>query len=383
MRAKALKRAFTITELVLVVSGIGVLTTFVLPVTRQLEQRQRLTSCLGNLGRIGAASLAYSAEDARHLIMPMHAADVTRLHSRGWVGNWGWRTAMPHVFGGQTPTAPFPYEGSEVTVMLDEHWGGAANPWGAPTRPLNSYVESGGGTLQAFHCPADAGFPAADAAWDSPDIPPEAAGIPCFEMLGNSYGSNRCGVVWLAGSVLISGSLNVSPFGHAPEYILDPQRTVLYSDPLFYSLVRQLTGGPCSTPPDPITGWHGFLMADNVGYCDGSARLTEVGTLQQFSEQEQRDLFLSPDYVGSDAGTFLRRGPTWQMDCYPAPGALIKTYMDQPPYVSLFDPSVIMSRGWPFDLLTENENPYGPGLDPVRPPAPAVPQIEQGKRVRQ
>jgi type II secretory pathway pseudopilin PulG len=352
VRARSHK-AFTLTELVIAVSGIGVLATFVLPVTRQLEQRHRLTSCLGNLGQIGAASQAYAAEDARHQLVPIHAADVTLLHMRGWAGLWGFRVAAPHVFGGQTPTTAFPLYGTETTVMLDEHWGSAPNPWGAPTRPLNPYVATGGGSVQNFHCPADVGYTTAVAECCEA-IPPEAAGISCFEMLGNSYRRNNCGVFWQSGSYS-GGMLSVAPFGHNPDYILQPARTVLYSDPLFYVLVLEYLSW---WPSDPTVGWHGFLSADNVAYCDGSARLTEIGARREFSAQELRDMY----HTESPGWPFLRRGATWQMDCYPAPGALLKTYSDTGSHPCLFNPEILDNdRGWPYDRLTENTNPYGSG----------------------
>lgn len=374
MPAKLNKRAFSITELMLVVSGLGLLATFVLPLPQRLQQRQRLTGCLENLARIGAASLAYAAEDPRHQIVPLHPANVTTLHGLGWVGAWGWRTALPRAFGGQTATTAFPVEGGEVTVMLDSYWAGAPNPWGAATRPLNSFVEAAGGNLQSFQCPADTGYPAAVTEWSSPDVPPPAAGIPCFEMLGNSYRVNSAGVVYIWGESCISATLCAGSLGHAPDYILEPSRVAMYSDPLFYSLVRQASD---PEPVDPIVGWHGALMADNVVYCDGSARLTEIGTLRQFSAQELHDMFFWEAHE-SQAGMFLRRGSSWQMDCYPAPGALIATYTAPGP--PLVPPA---GYGWPYERYTINENPYGPGRDRGQKPDPVAPELQQGRWVSQ
>jgi type II secretory pathway pseudopilin PulG len=354
-------RAFSITELTLVASGLGLLATFVLPFPQWLQQRQRLTTCLGNLSQIGAAAQAYAAEDARHQMLPFHTADVTSLHSIGWDDAWGWRTAAPHAFGGQTPTTVFPAESGPISVMLDSYWGASPNPWGAATRPLNQFID--GGDLQVFHCPADTGYPAAVTQWDSPDVPLSATGIACFEMLGNSYRANHCGAVWVTGGgggegsgfTTIGASIASAPFGHMPEYVLAPSRTVLASDPVFYSAVRELSTG--ST--DPICGWHGFLMADNVAYCDGSARLSDIGTLHQFSAQELQDMLCRE--AGSVPGWFLRRGPTWQMDCYPAPGAVaINYWYEGSSHPPMFDAGTLANHdGWPYDRFFCNGNPFG------------------------
>jgi type II secretory pathway pseudopilin PulG len=364
MRRNLQNRAFTITELVLVVSAVGALATFALPAMHHLRQQQRLSSCLSNLGRLGAASLAYAAEDSRQQIVPLHAADVTTLHGVGWGYYWGWRTALPHAFGGQTATTPFPVEGGEVTVLTDAYWGSDPNPWGAATRPLNPFVEA---SLESFHCPADTGFPAATAAWSAPEIPAEAAGVACFDMLGNSYKTNRCGgAIPTSDLSFVSATVNVSPLGHTPEYILEPSRTVLYCDPLFYSGVRSITGSE-----DPIVGWHGFLMADNVAYADGSARFTQIGTLRQFSAQDLQDTFCT---ISGSVTTWLRRGSNWQMDCYPAPLALIMVYTA--PGQAPIQPAP--THGWPYERMTVNDNPFGPGRDGSQTSASAAPDLQNG-----
>jgi len=42
-----------------------------------------------------------------------------------------------------------------------------------------------------------------------------------------------------------------APFGHTPEHILEPSRTVLYSDPLFYAFVRESSPGSGFDPQAP------------------------------------------------------------------------------------------------------------------------------------
>jgi len=55
---------------------------------------------------------------------------------------------------------------------------------------------------------------------------------------------------------------------------------------------------------------------------------------------------------------FLRRGATWSVDTYPAPGALIVTFADAgcQPLGQMWQGLT----GWPFDNHTTNECPYSP-----------------------
>jgi hypothetical protein len=354
MSTKHNRPALTITELAVVGIMLVVLTAVVLPGVAAVSRRDAGATCLSNLGQLGQASLMYATDDLRSLIVPMHRMDVSSDHGKGFTGGpWGWRTAQPIAFGGRTPITRMPTAGGDVTVLME------AELWGTPTRPLNPYVAGnrsrGSDWLEVFHCPADSGYSESVYAWPDPldgPAPPEAAGIPCFDFLGNSYRANTCGVFWSAGFYTALGSLAVSPKGHTPAQILNPARVVLYSDPLFYATTRLAASG---IEFEPFQGWHGEMMADNVVYCDGSARLTALGELYEFDEEELADMDYCQDF---DPSWFLRRGPTWQMDCYPAPGALTKTYSFST-HRSIFSMGHISDRtGWPFTGFTQNESPF-------------------------
>ncbi len=352
MSTKHNRPALTITELAVVGIMLVVLTAVVLPGVAAVSRRDAGATCLSNLGQLGQASLMYASDDPRSLIVPMHRMDVSSEHGLGMPGSSPVLTAaLASVFGGRTPVTPTPVFGGDVTVLME------AELWGTPTRPLNPYVAGnrsrGSDWLEVFHCPADGGYPEEIASWhpDFQPAPPEAAGIPCFDFLGNSYRANTCGVSWRQGSTM-RGSLAVSPKGHTPAQILNPARVVLYSDPLFYATTRLAAFG---IEFEPFPGWHGEMMADNVVYCDGSARLTALGELYEFDEEELADMDYCQDF---DPPSFLRRGPTWQMDCYPAPGALTKTYSFST-HRSMFPMIYISDRtGWPFTGFTQNESPF-------------------------
>ena len=95
------------------------------------------------------------------------------------------------------------------------------------------------------------------------------------------------------------------------------------------------------------------MMADNVAFADGSVRTTRVVKLVAFDSDTLRGM----NYTRSFPWTwFLRRGETWQTDCYPTAGAAINKYDKSNRQVT---PSISDQRleGWPFDGCRENRTP--------------------------
>jgi type II secretory pathway pseudopilin PulG len=340
MSSRPRRAALTMVEVLVVVGAAALLGAVATPSVMRLHARDNQATCLSNLRQIAMASHTYAAEDPRTQLVPLHRGDVTTLTSIGFPSTVGWSKALPRAFGGATPTQPITtYGGTVITVMLDSYYGGdpTLNPWGAATRPLNSYVP--GGNTELFHCPADAGDP----------LSAGSPGAPCFDCFGNSYRSDSIGVVWIAGAGLMRARLSSGAQGHAAWDIENPARTILYPEPDFYWFTRYPTG------QGEMPGWHGQAFSDNVAYCDGSARITVAGPRQDFSLEELQAMGFCPDYV-ADYETFLRRGPGWQADCYPAPGAVIQVFSDSG--VSLWDPvSIEYASGWPFEHYTLNEVP--------------------------
>ena len=333
MFKKPAEKAFTLMELVVVLAVGALLISILLPGLNKAGNRGQGAMCLANLRQIAAGSLAYANEDAREQIVPLHRMMVSTLAATGWGGTeWSWRTAMPSSFGGRTATKPFPTGSGLVTVMMED-----PGLWSTSTRPLNDYIYSEG----VFHCPADTGYP--DSEWVG-EAPPVAAGIPCFQMLGNSYRCPNLGLVWVSGSLRV-GSFTSGVWGRRASSIVNASETVFYSDPLFYSFAR---AAACPGPPsDPIPGWHGELLHDNVAYCDGSARLTRVDPITQFTPEQLEQMGYTPNFQWY---WFLRRGPTWTMDCYPSLGSIINVWSPDGTWVT--PPLYYLGyTGWPFEAL--------------------------------
>jgi hypothetical protein len=335
---------------VLVVVAAGaVLLTMVATGASRVRARGRGVSCLANLQRIGAATITYSLDDPRNQAVPMHRMMVSTHGADGFTDAlWLTRTVLPSSFGGRTATAPMPTEDGDITVMTDP-----AGYWGAKTKPLNRYLAGPASVgLETFHCPADTGY-VEDWGYVGPA---EAANIPYFDFLGNSYTMTTAGMQWITGEpgpgyFAPQAFFRVTPAGHTAESIESPlSETILYCDPFFRQYTMRLASNP---DIQPLPGWHGELMADNVAYCDGSARRTQIGELRQFTDEELEAMGVTqvfPWYV------FLRRGPDWQMDCYPTPGALIRVYDDNGLPLMPQDP-VAYYEGWPLDDHQVNEAP--------------------------
>ena len=340
------RRGFTLIELLVVVAIIALLISILLPSLQGAREQGKKAVCLANFRQIAQASHSYANDDDREQMVPLHRMMVSTLSGTGFGGTeWSWRTATPFSFGGRTAQKAFPTGSGTVTIMLDD-WG----YWGAPTRPMNKYIygdidQADFDKMPMYRCPSDSGFP--DSEWVQ-DAPVACADIPLYDMLGNSYRFNTCGLVWLSGSLRI-GSFTTAGLGHTASSIENPARVALYSEPLFYNFSRQ---GELIDNPEmiPIPGWHKKIMSDNVAYCDGSARMTRVDKLSEFDDETLRQMNYTTNFTYE---WFLRRGRTWQTDCYPSPGALIRVFA---PSGQTLTPNPTYT-GWPFDNYQANLPP--------------------------
>ncbi|MGD8450823.1 MAG: prepilin-type N-terminal cleavage/methylation domain-containing protein [Phycisphaerae bacterium] len=347
---KSRRSAFTLIELLVVVAIIALLISILLPSLSQAREQGKKAVCMSNLKSLAQASHAYATDDRREQIVPLHISHA-RIASTGFGSEWCWRTAEPYAYGGRTPTKPFTGNGGNTEIMMDED-----GIWAAHTRPLNRYVygdidQADSKKLEMYHCPSDKGYPD-NVRWVQ-DAPNDCAEIPLYDMLGNGYRINTCGMLWVSGAQR-QASVSVSAWGHAASTIDNPSRTVLYSEPLFYNFSRQEADEDPTLVP--IEGWHRRVMSDNVAYCDGSGKMTRVDQLSKFDGVTIGAMNVTRAFPWN---YFLRRGRTWQTDCYPSPGALFLVF--GPTGAPIFDAMGYIAtsgyRGWPFDGIRPNLAP--------------------------
>ncbi len=167
-------RAFSLIELLLVISVLSLLIGLLAPALASARRESRRVRCLANLRSLAAGSAAYSTDDPRDLLLPVHpTADRNTLYDDGFFD-----------FGGASGAGDL--------------WGGRVGPnseRAAATRPLNRVLGLLGGASSfapLFHCPSDAGHdaPADYAHWIVWDDSFRRRSL--FASVGTSYWGNAC-----------------------------------------------------------------------------------------------------------------------------------------------------------------------------------------------
>ena len=308
--------AFTLIELLVVLAIISLLTGILIPSLSRAREQSKSAVCLSNLRQIGALLHAYSDEDRTNQPVPIHRmmTQPTGLH-------WLWHTANSFVWGGRDAQRPLLHN---VPGFVGELWlsGGSAGycppdmavpAYGAAGRPLNRYYLGAGLTasdcrdLPLFRCPSDMGYPAE---WPAVDVPSCAAGVPCYDLFGNSYRANMCAFVD------DTGALSVSPWGHRMHTLPDTGKLVLLAEAPFFSL----SSGLCEI--QNRIDWHGRDRTANILFVDGSARATTTRRNPPLDEDAADEMGLLPGCNPS----LIHRGPSWRLDTWPTPGARIWGY---------------------------------------------------------
>ncbi|GMU81047.1 MAG: hypothetical protein AMXMBFR47_09180 [Planctomycetota bacterium] len=371
MRTKS--AGFTLIELLVVVAIIGLLLSILLPGLSGARDQAKRSRCLANLRSIGQASLAYASEDRREHVIPIHLSHVSSVAATGWTERWWWGNVSAGAWGGRSAQVSYPQESGATNVMLDPGPGEPIPPgarpdiWGAKTRPLNkfTYGELGASDarmLEVFHCPADAGFPSLDEVQDinTSDFSNRSARIPFYDLIGNSYRIFPVGMIWGTTGTTHRGAFTTGAWGHRLSSLQNLGRLILYTEPMFYSLGRQEAG----TAPGVyrIKGWHNRVATDNCAFVDGSARSTVAQQLANYEQSVLEDMRYTDPNGSYDYRWFLRRGASWQVDCFPTPGALITRYDAAGMPMMTLDranlPPTTRSR-WPFAGYQENMAPPG------------------------
>jgi prepilin-type N-terminal cleavage/methylation domain-containing protein len=322
-------RAFTLIELLVVVAIIGLLISILLPSLQGAKEQSKKVRCLANLGSIGRAMQVYASEE-NDVIGPMNRYYGLRKNNSwlnftaDWIASWGGRSA-PDPF---KVSASASFEIND-TGDITTDGGLIEGLFAAKYRPLNAYVgvtdlepvyDSGGQPtklgsaydLPLFECPSDAGY------YDAPpnvidDSPRANAERRCYDTLGNSYRASMAGAHTGSWKPYITWG----PWGAQISKLSNTSRMILAGEPTFFNMIG--LNGASGVEIDPIwlIGWHKRFLTDNLIFVDGHAEATFVGDRLRMDNatMQAADICL---------GEYTSRGPTWQLDCYPAKARLLR-----------------------------------------------------------
>ncbi len=173
--------AFTLVEILVVITIISILVGLLLPVLGSTKERAKVIKCASNLRQIYLAFTMY-LHDSDDIVF----WQGTNINLQGM--DW-------YVYGGRE------------TNNFNLGQGGLFN--NIVPRPLNKYV---GGKIEVFHCPADS------------EPLPWASDYTHFAWVGNSYNFNANSGPF--GTNFATGGLNTIRFSS----VRDPSKTVVFLD---------------------------------------------------------------------------------------------------------------------------------------------------------
>lgn len=309
MRKRVDRQGFTLIELLVVVAIIALLISILLPSLQRARQQAQKAACLSNQKNMLTGMHQYSNQ--YQILVPMHWSQAAQNMS----DNEMLMTAMWYTWGGcGTTRSPFFTPTNPNGIWINEtttHTNTKLN-WGTLQRPLSKFmypeVDDTTHDLPIFRCPGDIGFDQ-NKLWD--DIPQEAQDIPMYDQLGCSYRASFYGL-------FSSTRLHLGIFGQPRDKLQNASRVVLGGDPRWFNMIGTDETEDADLVEAP--GWHGEPRQDNMMFADGSARSTKAYSaddpLYKPRPEDEGEWGIAPG--DSD---FISRGPNYQLDCYPAPGA--------------------------------------------------------------
>ncbi len=337
-RALEPHHAFTLVELLVVVSIIALLIAILLPALKNARQSAKQAACLAHIRGIASAALVYAADDPNENAIPAGWSETPSL-----AGNNRARLAN-YAYGGRSG------RGGRTAGDL-----GARSPYGwhnlmgSAHRPLNAVLfregfrrPTGYGRVSAsrdasdsyidlglYHCPSDSGFQGLHyeewARWD----------LSSYDHFGTSYAAN---VFWtgpVAGDCYMSSN---SPYLRPLSRVPHPAATLLFMENVgrycwtFHDPAAAKYGGPLADDilprqqpyPEGRGGpaWHGRGWHFNVAFSDEHAEYIKIKSYEPVRPYPCNLPQTCRSGCGESEGActwIMIRGRGWQLDTLPAP----------------------------------------------------------------
>jgi len=353
VKDRADRRAFTLVELLVVVSIIALLIAILLPSLRKAREHAKVAKCLATMTGIGKASWTYATEDPGENVIPV--PDYMVLEAASGTIEWGGKA------GSGQPTT----EGNPTTSVF-----GTGAYRGPAHRPLNPYLYKGGfrdyrpiqGTadpgpdnenwfddtqlnLPLYCCPSDNGYAGggflytARSRADRNERAFMEEGHSAYDHYGTSYVAN---VFWISMSSgtepIYSQSVYLTPLSRVPA----PAASVAYLEtPARYAhMWGSWADSGCEELGyedrfegnfQTIPGWHRQPFCFNVAFADGHAGMVEMKGCYRPAPNlglanYPADSRVTNPYECHRCVTM--RGPGWQLDTLPATSVLTPYYPD-------------------------------------------------------
>ncbi len=238
--AGRLKSAFTLVELLVVVSIIALLIAILLPSLKKARDNAKRVKCAANLRAIALASHTYAADDPQENAVPTNVIDSSGPYlsysyfAYGGKSGKGSPSYPPNIWDGSnlmgSPHRPLNF------VIYKEGFG-LTHTTSTGRGPSENWTPDTKADLEIYHCPGDRGFPGMHhAEWSkTPDMS-------SYDHYGTSYNAN-------------------------PFYVYDPM------DPKTY-FTNSIYNRPLSRVPNPANT---IMYMENAGRFGWNADYPEVG----------------------------------------------------------------------------------------------------------
>ncbi|QDV91868.1 hypothetical protein RAS2_29750 [Phycisphaerae bacterium RAS2] len=248
-------RAFTLIEVLVVISLIALLVSILLPALNKARNQGMTVKCLANLRELLMATQYYWDANDDQKLVPWYQYPVHAGYNPNPIAPW--------VFGGSKATRPGQYPNADSSL------------YPAEIRPLNKYIDPyarGTQLIRSFVCPGDRSNYAPIIGTNQENIEEEV--IASWEANGTSYSLNTSFMEGYGGGTGNFSIDDIQPFtrriapfltgGHASRFIM-------WGEQGFYTSCYRATPQLPNQASALKWGWHRKFSNWSAGFADGHA----------------------------------------------------------------------------------------------------------------